>query len=35
MTIQEILTDTGLNLFFFTFGLASGIFVFWLEMRRK
>lgn len=29
--MTELLTDTGLYLFFYGFGLLSGVFVSWLE----
>ncbi len=34
MTYTEVLTDTTLYLFFYGFGLISGIFVSWIESRR-
>jgi hypothetical protein len=34
MTYAEMLTDTSLHLFFYGFGLISGIFVSWIESKR-
>lgn len=34
MTYGEIIFDGGIYLFFFIFGLISGLFVMWLEMRQ-
>jgi hypothetical protein len=34
MTYTEMLTDTSLHLFFYGFGLISGIFVSWIESKR-
>jgi hypothetical protein len=34
MTYTEVLTDTTLYLFFYGFGLISGIFVSWIESKR-
>lgn len=31
MTYTEMLTDAGLHLFFFGFGLVAGLFVSWLD----
>jgi hypothetical protein len=33
MTYMEMLTDAGLHLFFFGFGLLAGMFIFWIETR--
>jgi hypothetical protein len=33
MTYAEMVFDAGIDLFFFTFGLVAGAFVFWLETR--
>jgi hypothetical protein len=33
MTYTEMLTDSGLYLFFFSFGLVSGMFIFWVDTR--
>lgn len=35
MTYWELLTDAELYLFFFTFGLVSGVFVYWLDDRTS
>ena len=34
MTYAEMITDTSLYLFFYGFGLMSGIFVSWIELRK-
>ena len=34
MNYVEMLTDTTLYLFFYGFGLLSGIFVSWIESKR-
>lgn len=35
MTYQEMIFDAGLYLAFFAFGLASGLFVSWVETKAK
>lgn len=35
MTYAEALFDSGMYLFFFGFGLLSGLFVAWVESRAK
>ena len=34
MTYTEMLTDATLYLFFYSFGLLSGVFVSWIELRK-
>lgn len=35
MTVAEMTVDAGLHLFFFAFGLVSGIFVYWLDDYKR
>jgi len=35
MTYTEIVVDSSIDLFFFGFGLASGVFLYWLDDYKR